>query len=86
VPSNECSDAFGCYTPSASASTWQPAVDSGFGFTFRIHRGGSFRLVQEIRYMHMFNPQRSFPGFNSAGTNLVMLTLGYRLTLHTPPH
>lgn len=79
VPSNSCTDAYGCYTPATAASTWQPGLNGALGFTWRFHRNGHIRLVQETRYYHLFTPQGPFPGFNSAGTNLLMISGGIEL-------
>ena len=78
-PSSTCSDAYGCNSATASESSLQPAVDGGFGVTYRVHRDGKFQLFPEVRYLEMSTPKGQFPGFNTAGTSLVLLTFGFRL-------
>ncbi len=78
-PCSMCSNSYGSYATVASESSWQPAVDAGIGGTYRIHPDGIFQLFQETRYLYMFTPKGQFPGFNAAGTGLVLLTFGFRL-------
>lgn len=78
-PSGSCSDAYGCNTPTESESSLQPAIDGGAGAAFRLHPGGIFELFQDTRYVEMWTPRGQFPGFNTAGTGLVLLTFGFRL-------
>ncbi len=78
-PCSVCTNSYGNYATVASESSWQPAVDAGVGGTYRIHPDGIFQLFQEARYLYMFTPRGQFPGFNTAGTGLVLLTFGFRL-------
>ncbi len=78
-PCSVCTNSYGNYATVASESSWQPAVDAGVGGAYRIHPDGIFQIFQEARYLYMFTPKGQFPGFNTAGTGLVLLTFGFRL-------
>ena len=77
-PSISCGD--GTCVISSNA-TWQPAVDGGIGFAWRLHDGSPLELVQEDRITHLFTPQNNFPGFNTAGTTVISVDLGVRFDM-----
>jgi len=78
-PKNTCTEDYGCYAQVASQTSGQPALNAGAGVTYRFHRNGGFELFVEARYLEMFTPQRTFPGFNSAGTALFLPQIGLRV-------
>lgn len=78
-PSTVYSYSYGYNAEAASESSVQPAVDFGAGVTYRIHPDSNFQFFQETRYLDMFTPKDQFPGFNQAGTSLLLLTFGFRL-------
>lgn len=78
-PSTVDSYSYGYNAEAASESSVQPAVDFGAGVTYRIHSDSNFQFFQEARYLDMFTPKGQFPGFNQAGTSVLLLTFGFRL-------
>lgn len=66
------------YQDLASESTNQPVVDIGAGVAVRMHPGGRMTWFLESRYMKMFSPAGTFPGFATPNTETVPVTLGVR--------
>jgi hypothetical protein len=61
-----------------SESSWQPMLDGGAGVIYRIYPGRPFQIFAETRFIDLFTPSGQFPGFNTAGTRLLVPQLGYR--------
>ena len=78
-PSTVDSYSYGYNAEAASESSVQPAVDIGVGVSYRMHPDSTIQFFQEARYLNIFTPKGQFPGFNQAGTSLLLLTLGFRL-------
>jgi hypothetical protein len=77
ISGNPCSGGQ-CVIPHSSESSWQPMVDGGAGLVYRIHPGRPFQIFAETRFVDLFTPSGQFPGFNTAGTRLLVPQLGYR--------
>lgn len=77
-PSPIDSYSYGYRVVAASESSNQPMFNVGTGATLRFHEDGRWRLFLETRYVKMFTPTGQFPGFGSANTELVPITLGAR--------
>jgi hypothetical protein len=62
----------------ASNASNQPMLDLGGGITLRFHQCGRGRLFLEARYVKMYTPAGTFPGYAFAGTQLIPVTFGIR--------
>ena len=88
-PDPTCNGGYGynaCFNDAGSASSNQPVLDGGVGFTFRVRRNGIVQLVQDTRYVDMFTPKGSFAGFETAGVRLVVVTMGMRVNFAHGPN
>lgn len=75
-----------CYSVASSASSNQPVLDGGLGFTYRVGRNSILQLFQESKFVDMFTPAGSFPGFETAGERMVVLTFGARVNFAHGPN
>ena len=62
----------------SSESSSQPMFDVGTGVTFHFHEGYRGGVFLETRYVKMFTPTGQYPGFGTANTELVPVTMGLR--------
>ena len=71
---------YGCpaYNAVATYSSVQPMLDIGGGITERFHEHGRGRMFLDVRYVKMYSPVENFPGFETAGTELIPITFGVR--------
>ncbi len=71
---------YGCpaYNALATESSVQPMLDIGGGIMENFHGHGRGRLFLDVRYVKMYSPVENFPGFETAGTELVPVTVGVR--------
>jgi hypothetical protein len=74
---DSCQDDYYC-NPTASESSFQGLLDGGAGVTYRIGRTGRNSIFAETRLIEMFSPAGQFPGFNAAGTRLLLPQMGWR--------
>ncbi len=81
VPEYDSEYGYGYYGTAASEWSFQPALDGGAGLTFSFHRNSSMQLFLEARYLELFTPQRQSPGFTSAGTGLILPSIGLRFQM-----
>lgn len=72
--------ASGCssYQAVATLASTQPMLDIGGGLTMRFNERGRGRIFLEARYVKMYTPIKPFPGFSTAGTDLIPITIGVR--------
>ncbi len=78
VPEYDSDYGYGYYGTSESEWSFQPALDADAGLTYAFHRGSGMQMFLEMRYLEMFTPQRQSPGFASAGTGLLLPSIGLR--------
>ncbi len=85
-PSCDSGDPDPCYSVASSASSNQPALDAGLGFTLGGRPGSIVQLFQETRFEDMFTPTGQFAGFGTAGERVVVLTFGARVNFAHGPN
>ncbi|HUY95045.1 MAG TPA: hypothetical protein VMU71_07085 [Terracidiphilus sp.] len=76
--SSGCDTYDGCFPPTAQESSWQPMMDASAGVTWLLRPGIPGQLYAELRLVDMFTPSGLFPGFDTAGTRLLLPQMGFR--------